>query len=206
MCHLRETEPAPLTSSHSLGVDSLGCSHPYKKWIERKQSNKCSVDELVQSNKFHYRLVPHMATFQQIWHMGKHQIQSHVVKPLPTPFVPGRYPKKRREERNMTMSNGPWSFHISTSVPTMNFLQCSSYFSTGHHSKHQAGRASALTWYWWDHALLKSVIAISNHCSYKLIAAAVKANHWWYLLWIWLNLLSVFWHTPVVGKPYCTES
>jgi hypothetical protein len=40
--------------------------------------------------------------------MGKLHLQWQVVKPVPTPFVPGQDPKKRRrEERNKKTSNGP---------------------------------------------------------------------------------------------------
>jgi len=88
---------------------------------ERKQSNKHSAYVFVRSNESRYRLIPHRVTFRRIWRTGKLHLQWQVVKPVPTPFVPGRDPKKRRREeinkKHPKVIRSPY-FDFLTRAPT----------------------------------------------------------------------------------------
>jgi hypothetical protein len=108
---------------------------------ETKQSNKRSAYVLVQSNKSRYRSVPHKATFRRIRRTGKLHLQWQVVKPVPTPFVPGR--DRRREEINKNSSKSdPVSVSRLPNPCSNDHHFRSSYLGVGLCRNNQ-GRASA---------------------------------------------------------------
>jgi hypothetical protein len=99
---------AAMTLSPSLGTDLLGCiiSTREKERKARKAFNNHAGYVLVQAEKSRYRLAPYGSLSVDPAHgetPPSIDWDPEVVKPVPTPFIPGRDPKKlkvwRTEEK-----------------------------------------------------------------------------------------------------------
>jgi len=109
-----------------------------------------------------------MATFRRIRCIGKYHFHWLVVKPMPTPFVPGRDPmKRRREERNKKPSKSdPGSISRLSNTCSNAHHSHSSYLSAcvivG--IRQCYGELPLLTWHRWELPRPASAIAVNRIC------------------------------------------